>query len=194
MPLPNSGEVHTSNKETTDSALSSNQREVACSGNTSEENECVSNCATRGISSKGESSTPTQTDCETEDAENVCLQAGGCSELKDENKQQCESEEPSNIEDATQAVVEGHNSTGTSDVTSAEPNSSEDRSTDRTGTMSPTSFEAFKGLLEHVPEMNLPWQSMRSIRQCTCGVTFSYSIRKVITFFSLVQLWETGSD
>lgn len=187
MLLPNNGEVHTSDKEAADSALLPNQREVVCSSNnTSEETECVSNCATREISSKGESSAPTQMDSETEDAENICLQAGGCSELKDENKQLCESEETSNVGNTPQAIVEGRNSTGTGDVTSAEPNSSEDHSTDRTGTMSPTSFKAFKGLLVHVPEMNLPWESMRSVRQCKCGVTFSYSIRKVIVF-SLVS-------
>ena len=191
MLLPNNGEVHTSDKEAADGALLPNQRgEVAHRSNTSEETECLSNCTTREISSKGESSTPAQTESETEDAKNVCLQAGGCSELNNENKQQCESEESSNVGNAPQAVVEGHNSTCTRDVTSAEPNSSEDRSTDRTGTMSPTSFEDFKGLLVHKPEMNLPWESMRSIRQCTCGVTFSYSIRKVIVFScgKLVQI------
>ena len=55
----------------------------------------------------------------------------------------------------------------------------EDHSTDRTGTMSPKSFATFKGFLVHPPQMNLPWESMRSVRQCTCGVTFSYSVRKV---------------
>ena len=60
----------------------------------------------------------------------------------------------------------------------AEPDP-EDHSTDRTGTMSPKSFATFKGFLVHPPQMNLPWESMRSVRQCTCGVAFSYSIRKV---------------
>ena len=55
----------------------------------------------------------------------------------------------------------------------------EEYSRDQTGTMSPKSFATFKGFLVHTPEMNLPWESMRSVRQCTCGVTFSYSIRKV---------------
>jgi hypothetical protein len=56
----------------------------------------------------------------------------------------------------------------------------EDHSVDRTGTMSPKSYAIFKGFLVHPPQMNLPWQSMRSVRQCTCGVAFSYSVRKVI--------------
>ena len=47
--------------------------------------------------------------------------------------------------------------------------------------MSPTSYSLFKECLEHVPEMNLPWQSMRNVRQCKCGVAFSYSVRKVCT-------------
>ena len=34
-------------------------------------------------------------------------------------------------------------------------------------------------LLLHVPEMNLPWQPMRSTPQCGCGVAFTFSVRKV---------------
>lgn len=184
--LLNHREVLTGDKKTADYALSPNQRKGACS-DTSEETESASDCATREVTSKGESSAPTQTDNETETAENVCLQAGGCSELKDKDRQQYENEEPSNVGDATQAVIEEHNSVNTRDITSAEPNSSEDRSTDRTGTMSPTSFEVFKGFLVHMPEMNLPWESMRSVRKCTCGVTFSYSKRKVVVFSAMLS-------
>lgn len=48
-----------------------------------------------------------------------------------------------------------------------------------TEVMSPRSYSSFKNSLVHVPEMNLPWESMRNISQCGCGVTFSFSIRKV---------------
>ena len=34
-------------------------------------------------------------------------------------------------------------------------------------------------LLLHVPEMNLPWQPLRSESQCLCGHTFSFTSRKV---------------
>ena len=46
--------------------------------------------------------------------------------------------------------------------------------------LSPESYSTFKDHLDHVPEMNLPWQSLRSVRQCTCGVAFSFATRKVI--------------
>ena len=36
-----------------------------------------------------------------------------------------------------------------------------------------------RDLLLHVPEMNLPWQSLRSVPQCLCGHTFSFTSRKV---------------
>lgn len=48
-----------------------------------------------------------------------------------------------------------------------------------TEVMSPRSYSFFKTSLVHVPEMNLPWESMRNTSKCGCGVTFSYSIRKV---------------
>lgn len=98
-------------------------------------------------------------------------------------------DDPPNTEDQTQAEAkiaesEEFNSVDTVDnsctatAAATEPDS-EDHSTDRTGTMSPKSFATFKGFLVHPPQMNLPWESMRSVRQCTCGVTFSYSVRKV---------------
>ena len=48
-----------------------------------------------------------------------------------------------------------------------------------TEVMSPRSYSTFKNSLVHVPEMNLPWESMRKTSQCGCGVTFSFSTRKV---------------
>lgn len=48
-----------------------------------------------------------------------------------------------------------------------------------TEVMSPRSYSVFKTCLVHVPEINLPWESMRKTSKCGCGVTFSYSIRKV---------------
>ena len=45
--------------------------------------------------------------------------------------------------------------------------------------LSPESYTFFKERLNHVPEMNLPWQSMRSVWQCPCGTAFSFSTRKV---------------
>jgi hypothetical protein len=50
-----------------------------------------------------------------------------------------------------------------------------------TEVMSPRSYALFKSGLVHVPEMNLPWESMRTTTKCCCGVTFSYSVRKVRT-------------
>ena len=100
-------------------------------------------------------------------------------------------DDPPNTEDLTQAEAEPakseelNNSVDTVDnscTANAAASSEldpEDHSTDRTGTMSPKSFKTFKELLVHPPQMNLPWESMRSVRQCTCGVAFSYSVRKV---------------
>ena len=45
--------------------------------------------------------------------------------------------------------------------------------------LSPDSYTCFKEYLNHVPEMNLPWQPLRSVWQCPCGTAFSYSSRKV---------------
>ena len=56
---------------------------------------------------------------------------------------------------------------------------------DPTGTMSPKSYSVFKDYLVHPSEMNLPWQPMRSVTQCSCGIAFSFSVRKVI-FLSFV--------
>ncbi len=50
---------------------------------------------------------------------------------------------------------------------------------DPTEVMSPRSYSVFKNNLIHIPEMNLPWGSMRNATKCMCGVTFSYSVRKV---------------
>ena len=36
-----------------------------------------------------------------------------------------------------------------------------------------------RDLLLHVPEMNLPWEPLRSVTQCSCGHTFSFTRRKV---------------
>ncbi len=48
-----------------------------------------------------------------------------------------------------------------------------------TEVMSPRSYSVFKSSLVHIPEMNLPWESMRNTSQCACGVSFSFSTRKV---------------
>ena len=113
------------------------------------------------------------------------IQNGNNSQESAENSQ----DDPPNTEDQTQAEAEiaeseELNSVDTVDnlctaaAAATEPDP-EDHSTDRTGTMSPKSFATFKGFLVHPPQMNLPWESMRSVRQCTCGVAFSYSVRKV---------------
>ena len=47
--------------------------------------------------------------------------------------------------------------------------------------LSPKSYSIFKTNLLHVPEMNLPWALMRTAHKCSCGVTFSYSTKKVGT-------------
>lgn len=111
------------------------------------------------------------------------MQAGGCAEQSDKDGDKSETVEPSSAGNEPKAVVQENKSTDSKDLTlplAPEPNASEeDHSTDKTGTMSPKSFETFKGYLVHMPEMNLPWESMRSVRQCTCGVSFSYSVRKV---------------
>lgn len=54
---------------------------------------------------------------------------------------------------------------------------------DPTGCLSPTSYSTFKEFLNHTPDLNLPWQSMRSVSQCGCGMPFSYSRRKVRASF-----------
>ena len=58
-------------------------------------------------------------------------------------------------------------------------NSSGPQPTDSSIVLSPKSYSVFKNNLIHVPEMNLPWSSMRNTTSCVCGVTFSYSVRKV---------------
>lgn len=62
----------------------------------------------------------------------------------------------------------------------------EDPFTDETsevskGQSSRSRYESFpiRSLLEHVPEMNLPWASFRDEMQCGCGATFTFTKRKV---------------
>lgn len=55
---------------------------------------------------------------------------------------------------------------------------------DPTGCLSPNSYSVFKDFLNHNPDMNLPWQPLRSASQCSCGVAFSYSCKKVSTFIN----------
>ena len=54
-----------------------------------------------------------------------------------------------------------------------------DTSQDPTGCLSPDSYSKFKEFLNHTPDLNLPWQPMRSVSQCGCGMAFSYSRKKV---------------
>ena len=58
------------------------------------------------------------------------------------------------------------------------PCSSEERELARDH-FSPDSYMKFQDHLEHIPEMILPWQPLRSHRQCSCGTAFSFTVRKV---------------
>ena len=44
---------------------------------------------------------------------------------------------------------------------------------------SPTSTAEFRGYLDHLPEMNLPWQPLRSVTRCSCGRAFTFLVSKV---------------
>ena len=44
---------------------------------------------------------------------------------------------------------------------------------------SPTSSAEFRGYLDHLPEMNLPWQPLRSVTRCACGRAFTFLVSKV---------------
>ena len=143
------------------------------------ENELVSNDR---VGHESETVPPhTQAESETQATENNILsqtENGSSSQEGAKNSQN----DSLNTEDQTPAQAESKELSSVDAVdnscTTAEPDA-DDYSTDRTGTMSPKSFATFKGFLVHTPEMNLPWESMRSVRQCTCGVAFSYSVRKV---------------
>ncbi|CAI8047738.1 Myotubularin-related protein 6 [Geodia barretti] len=43
---------------------------------------------------------------------------------------------------------------------------------------SPTSSAEFRGYLDHLPEMNLPWQPLRSVTRCACGRAFTFLVSK----------------
>ncbi|XP_064381922.1 myotubularin-related protein 6-like [Halichondria panicea] len=75
-------------------------------------------------------------------------------------------------------VSEGSNDTPTQLDVFPEERGSQRVAVDPTGCLSPTSYSTFKGFLNHTPDLNLPWQSMRSVSQCGCGMAFSYSRRK----------------
>ncbi len=135
----------------------------------------------------------TEAENETQTTENNSsqIQNGKSSQDSAESLQ----EDPPNTEDQTQTESEivkseelsnsvdrvDNSCTAAAAASDSEPDP-EDHSTDRTGTMSPKSFATFKGFLVHPPQMNLPWESMRSVRQCTCGIAFSYSVRKVTAY------------
>ena len=119
-------------------------------------------------------STPSSTQAESRETEIGCLQEVQC----DESNGSSNSGDPPVVN----SCGDGSQSDGHLEVDTSTTKCEEDsHSKDQTGTMSPRSFATFKGLLVHTPEMNLPWESMRSVRQCNCGVTFSYSVRKVNT-------------
>lgn len=44
---------------------------------------------------------------------------------------------------------------------------------------SPTPVSNLKDYLTHIPEMNLPWQSLRSAKTCSCGRAFTILVSKV---------------
>ena len=44
---------------------------------------------------------------------------------------------------------------------------------------SPRSYTDFKDHLEHISEMILPWESLRKHSKCSCGISFSFTARKV---------------
>ena len=43
----------------------------------------------------------------------------------------------------------------------------------------PTSAADLSSYLDHLPEMNLPWQPLRSVIRCACGRAFTYLVTKV---------------
>ena len=43
----------------------------------------------------------------------------------------------------------------------------------------PTSTADLRSHLDHVPEMNLPWQPLSSVTHCSCGRAFTYLVSKV---------------
>ena len=44
---------------------------------------------------------------------------------------------------------------------------------------SPSSPAEFQSYLDHLPEMNLPWQPLRSVTRCSCGRAFTFLVSKV---------------
>ena len=44
---------------------------------------------------------------------------------------------------------------------------------------SPNPVSDLKDYLTHIPEMNLPWQSLRSVKTCSCGRAFTILVSKV---------------
>ena len=162
-----------------------------------EENETVAaDSLQRETVSEGGSSNPSHTETESEvtslQEDDSSKQTEVSSTEAERNSEEKEGniKQEDDVNSQTSASVneplshtEGQNSMDAKDPSlplGLDPDSTpNDHSTDRTGTMSPNSFATFKGFLVHTPEMNLPWESMRSVRQCTCGVTFSFSIRKV---------------
>ena len=43
----------------------------------------------------------------------------------------------------------------------------------------PSSTAEWRRYLDHLPEMNLPWQPLRTVTQCSCGRAFSYLVSRV---------------
>ena len=42
-----------------------------------------------------------------------------------------------------------------------------------------SSVSELRDLLTHIPEMNLPWQDLRSVQRCSCGRPFTFLVSKV---------------
>lgn len=109
-----------------------------------------------------------------QDGGSATLQDGGSVTLQDGGK----------TENKSKAPLTPHRSLVDDAAASNSSDSDEDLAVQRrrersaTALLSPLTYSSFKDHLEHIPEMNLPWQPMRGVHQCGCGTTFSFAIRK----------------
>ena len=52
----------------------------------------------------------------------------------------------------------------------------------------PTSAADLSSYLDHLPEMNLPWQPLRSVIRCACGRAFTYLVTKVCMSTAIITV------
>ena len=121
----------------------------------------------------------------------MCVQAvsalkSGLEKLDKERSIESGSAPPDPPTTTTTTVVERENTTDFNTTTDRTDSSTTDRENHARASLSPprlspspSSPAELRSYLDHLPEMNLPWQPLRTAIRCSCGRAFTFLVSKV---------------